>query len=66
MGCIGSHFQEGGSHAGLGGWLNVLLITKDNDAVEVFVIYNDQAAWVSGQLPHRKARSLFEIPTSLW
>ena len=60
--CVESHFQEGGSHAGLWGWLNVLLIAEDGDAVEAFVVYDNQTAWVSGQFATQEGKIVVQNP----
>ena len=60
--CVESHFQEGGSHAGLWGWLNVLLMAEDGDAVEAFVIYDNQTAWVSGQFATQEGKIVVQNP----
>jgi hypothetical protein len=47
--CVESHFQEGGSHAGLWGWLDILLKAEDGDAVQAIVAYGGMMSTVSGQ-----------------
>jgi hypothetical protein len=47
--CVESHFQEGGSHAGLWGWLDTLLKAEDGDAVQAIVAYGGMMSTVSGQ-----------------
>ncbi|WP_298981366.1 RHS repeat-associated core domain-containing protein [Caldilinea sp.] len=60
--CVEAHFQEGGSHAGLWGWLNVLLMAEDGDFVETFVVYNNQTAWVSGRFATQEGKIVVEQP----
>ena len=46
--CVEEHFQEGGSHAGLWGWLDILLKAEDGDAVQATVSYGGMLSTVSG------------------
>jgi len=46
--CVESHFQQGGSHAGLWGWLDILLKAEDGDAVQAIVVYGGMLSTVSG------------------
>ncbi len=47
--CVEAHFQEGGSHAGLWGWLDVLLQAEDGDFVQAIISFNGQMSTVSGR-----------------
>ncbi|MCO5211235.1 MAG: hypothetical protein M9936_16200 [Caldilinea sp.] len=46
--CVEEHFHEGGSHAGLWGWLDILLKAEDGDAVQATVSYGGMLSTVSG------------------
>ena len=47
--CIEAHFQDGGSHAGMWGWLDVLHQGEAGDAVDALVLYGGGGAHITGQ-----------------
>lgn len=47
--CVEAHFQDGGSHAGMWGWLDVLRRGEAGDAVSALVLYGAGGAHITGQ-----------------